>query len=86
MNMHGTRSVQKLIDCMQTDEQIELIIKALKGNVVKLIKDLNGNHVIQKCLNKLPPEQNQVIFFLFFFSLFEKIIIIFFSFLLLVYL
>jgi len=45
---------------MQTKEQIELIIKALRGNVVKLIKDLNGNHVIQKCLNKLSPEQNQV--------------------------
>ena len=25
-----------------------------------LIKDLNGNHVIQKCLNKLAPEDNQV--------------------------
>jgi hypothetical protein len=29
-----------------------------------LIKDLNGNHVIQKCLNKLAPEDNQVNFFL----------------------
>jgi hypothetical protein len=28
--------------------------------VVVLIKDLNGNHVIQKCLNKLAPEDNQV--------------------------
>jgi hypothetical protein len=27
---------------------------------VVLIKDLNGNHVIQKCLNKLAPEDNQV--------------------------
>lgn len=26
-----------------------------------LIKDLNGNHVIQKCLNKLAPEDNQVL-------------------------
>ena len=29
-------------------------------HVVTLIKDLNGNHVIQKCLNKLVPEDNQV--------------------------
>ena len=29
-------------------------------HVVVLIKDLNGNHVIQKCLNKLAPEDNQV--------------------------
>lgn len=28
--------------------------------MVVLIKDLNGNHVIQKCLNKLAPEDNQV--------------------------
>lgn len=30
-----------------------------------LIKDLNGNHVIQKCLNKLAPEDNQVRAFAF---------------------
>ena len=33
---------------------------ALSLHVVVLIKDLNGNHVIQKCLNKLAPEDNQV--------------------------
>ncbi|KZV62878.1 ARM repeat-containing protein [Peniophora sp. CONT] len=31
-------------------------------HVVGLIKDLNGNHVIQKCLNKLAPEDNQFIY------------------------
>ncbi|KAG6369122.1 armadillo-type protein [Boletus reticuloceps] len=31
----------------------------LSLHVVVLIKDLNGNHVIQKCLNKLAPEDNQ---------------------------
>jgi hypothetical protein len=29
------------------------------------IKDLNGNHVIQKCLNILAPEDNQVSLFYF---------------------
>lgn len=62
LNMHGTRSVQKLIDCLTTDEQISMIIDALKDNVVLLIKDLNGNHVIQKCLHRLTPEQNQFIY------------------------
>jgi hypothetical protein len=33
---------------------------ALQASVVPLIKDLNGNHVIQKCLNRLVPEDNQV--------------------------
>src|SRR6266852_3330313 len=48
----------------QTDHryhgQIHSIIVALSLHVVVLIKDLNGNHVIQKCLNKLAPEDNQV--------------------------
>ena len=48
----------------QTDQrynaQIHSIILALSLHVVVLIKDLNGNHVIQKCLNKLAPEDNQV--------------------------
>lgn len=42
------------------DVQIHSIIVALSLHVVVLIKDLNGNHVIQKCLNKLAPEDNQV--------------------------
>lgn len=52
---------------MQTDPkyniQIHSIILALSLHVVVLIKDLNGNHVIQKCLNKLAPEDNQAGFF-----------------------
>ena len=49
---------------MQADHrahaQIHSIIVALSLHVVVLIKDLNGNQVIQKCLNKLAPEDNQV--------------------------
>jgi len=40
--------------------QIQTIIRALKDQVVQLIQDLNGNHVIQKCLNRLSPEDAQV--------------------------
>jgi len=29
---------------------------------VDLIEDLNGNHVIQKCLNRLTQEENQFIY------------------------
>jgi hypothetical protein len=51
-------------ECIQADlrynAQIHSIIVALSLHVVVLIKDLNGNHVIQKCLNKLAPEDNQV--------------------------
>ncbi|OCH92683.1 ARM repeat-containing protein [Obba rivulosa] len=70
LNMHGTRAVQKMIDFLSTrrqadpkyNVQIHSIILALSLHVVVLIKDLNGNHVIQKCLNKLAPEDNQFIY------------------------
>ncbi|KAH9850656.1 ARM repeat-containing protein [Lenzites betulinus] len=72
LNMHGTRAVQKMIDFLSTrrqastdlrcNGQIHSIILALSLHVVVLIKDLNGNHVIQKCLNKLAPEDNQFIY------------------------
>ncbi|GAA6057883.1 hypothetical protein JCM3770_001815 [Rhodotorula araucariae] len=62
LNMHGTRAVQKMIDFLSTQRQVQSLILALNLNVVTLIKDLNGNHVIQKCLNALPPEDNQFIY------------------------
>jgi len=66
--MHGTRAVQKMIDFLSNqrqtdtryDAQVHTIIMALSMHVVTLIKDLNGNHVVQKCLNKLAAEDNQV--------------------------
>lgn len=62
LNMHGTRAVQKTIDFLSTPRQIHSIIMALGMNVVPLIKDLNGNHVIQKCLNRLGSTDNQFIY------------------------
>ncbi|KAF8124097.1 armadillo-type protein [Boletus edulis] len=69
----GNYLCQKLLE-YSTDEQrnvicesvaqdlIHSIIVALSLHVVVLIKDLNGNHVIQKCLNKVAPEDNQFIY------------------------
>ncbi|KAI8878276.1 ARM repeat-containing protein [Backusella circina FSU 941] len=62
LNMHGTRAVQKLIEFLSTKRQIQAVIAALHPSVVALIKDLNGNHVIQKCLHKLSAEHNQFIY------------------------
>ncbi len=55
-NMHGTRAVQTMIQCLSSPPQIDLVKRALGGSVVELIQDLNGNHVIQRCLNRLSPE------------------------------
>lgn len=62
LNQHGTRALQKMIEFISTREQIQIIIEALQFEVVHLIQDLNGNHVIQKCLNHLSPEDAQFIF------------------------
>ncbi|KAI9798458.1 MAG: hypothetical protein M1825_005338 [Sarcosagium campestre] len=62
LNQHGTRALQKMIEFISTPEQIQTIIYALQDRVVELIQDLNGNHVIQKCLNRLTPEDAQFIF------------------------
>lgn len=61
-NMHGTRAVQKLIECLSLPKQIEIVRNALKNSVVVLIQDLNGNHVIQRCLNRLEPNDKQFIY------------------------
>lgn len=62
LNQHGTRALQKMIEFISTPEQVGIIIQALSNRVVELIQDLNGNHVIQKCLNKLSPADAQFIF------------------------
>lgn len=62
LNQHGTRALQKMIEYLSTPTQIQTIVNALKTKVVELIQDLNGNHVIQKCLNRLSAEDSQFIF------------------------
>lgn len=60
LNSHGTRALQKMIEFINTPEQIQTVINALGDKVVELIQDLNGNHVIQKCLNRLSASDAQV--------------------------
>ncbi|KAJ1820807.1 hypothetical protein LPJ75_000861, partial [Coemansia sp. RSA 2598] len=62
LNMHGTRAVQKMIESLSGQDQIEAVINALHDSVVMLIRDLNGNHVIQKCLSQLSSKNNQFIY------------------------
>lgn len=67
LNSHGTRTLQKMLDFSYSslDEAptaIVILTQSLQNHVIELIKDLSGNHVIQKCLIVLPPELNQFIF------------------------
>lgn len=61
-NMHGTRAVQKLIETVSGEEQVGMVVRSLQTGVVTLIKDLNGNHVIQRCLQRLASEDSQFIY------------------------
>ncbi|EXJ92260.1 hypothetical protein A1O3_00810 [Capronia epimyces CBS 606.96] len=62
LNQHGTRALQKMIEFVRTPEQVDTIIQALSGRVVDLVQDLNGNHVVQKCLTRLGAERSQFIY------------------------
>ncbi|EME29106.1 Pumilio domain-containing protein C6G9.14 [Galdieria sulphuraria] len=62
MNMHGTRVVQRIIECMEGEDQISTVCTALTPFASQLMKDVNGNHVIQRCLQKVAPTHNQFIF------------------------
>ncbi|KAK9071034.1 hypothetical protein SSX86_009602 [Deinandra increscens subsp. villosa] len=62
LNTHGTRVVQKLIETLKTRQQIKLVISAIEPGFLDLIKDLNGNHVIQRCLQCFRYEDNKFIF------------------------
>ncbi|TYG63612.1 hypothetical protein ES288_D06G043900v1 [Gossypium darwinii] len=60
LNTYGTRVVQKLIETLKSRQQISLIKSALKPGILDLIKDLNGNHVLQRCLQCLNNEDNKI--------------------------
>lgn len=55
-----TRAVQKLIESLRTEEEIRLVIEALRPGFLELIKDPNGNHVVQKCLQSFDADDNKV--------------------------
>ncbi|CCH41788.1 hypothetical protein BN7_1327 [Wickerhamomyces ciferrii] len=62
LDPHGTRALQKLVECINTQKEAEIIVESLSSDVVSLSRDLNGNHVIQKCLQRLTPADSQFIF------------------------
>ncbi|CAB4267130.1 unnamed protein product [Prunus armeniaca] len=62
LDTHGTRVVQKLIETVRTGKQISLVKSSLECGFLDLIKDPNGNHVVQRCLDCFSNEDNRFIF------------------------
>ena len=52
--MYGCRVIQKALESIPGDQQ-KIIIAELEGNVLKCVKDQNGNHVVQKCIECVDP-------------------------------
>lgn len=59
---HGTFSVQKLIETIATREEMEVIRESLNHDVVRLVKDVHGNHVIQKVLQRFEHPDKEFIY------------------------
>lgn len=55
MNLHGTRSIQKIIELCKLPHQVEILKGGLEQKVIELCMDQNGNHVIQKLLQSTWP-------------------------------
>lgn len=52
MQMYGCRVVQKALECVDETDLPKLLAE-FQNNVLSLIHDQNGNHVIQKCIEVL---------------------------------
>ncbi|PIN18638.1 Translational repressor MPT5/PUF4 and related RNA-binding proteins (Puf superfamily) [Handroanthus impetiginosus] len=61
-DMHGTRAVQQVIKSLRTPEQFSMVVSSLRHGIVNLIKNMNGNHVVQCCLKHLTPEYSEFLF------------------------
>jgi hypothetical protein len=62
LDMYGCRVVQKAIDHSSSDTLVMLVRELNERNgVVKCIRDQNGNHVVQKCIERAEPYVIQII-------------------------
>ena len=44
------------LEVIEVDQKTELVLE-LDGHVMRCVRDQNGNHVIQKCIECVPPEK-----------------------------
>ncbi len=56
MQMYGCRVIQKALESVPLEAKIR-IIGELRPYVMRCVKDQNGNHVIQKCIECVPSSE-----------------------------
>ena len=52
--------MQTMVECIKTRAEISLVVRSLEPGFLDLMKDSNGNHVGQRCFEKLSSEDNKV--------------------------
>ena len=59
VNSYGTRALQKILEYLTSPSQddIDIILNFTKDNILNLIRDINGNHVIQSILETIPNKE-----------------------------
>lgn len=64
IHTYGCRVIQKACEIIDT-EDILLIFHEIKEYIISMILDQNGNHVVQKVIERLSPEDNSTIIQIF---------------------
>ena len=54
LQMYGCRVIQKALEVLPLEQQ-RIIVKELQGQVMRCVRDQNGNHVIQKSIERVKP-------------------------------
>ena len=55
LQMYGCRVIQKALELFNTSQQVS-IAHELEDHVMQCVRDQNGNHVIQKCIECIPSD------------------------------
>ncbi|KDQ59430.1 hypothetical protein JAAARDRAFT_620822 [Jaapia argillacea MUCL 33604] len=58
IHKNGTWAAQKIIECIQTQEEITLVSVSLRAYIPPLLLDQFGNYVVQCCLRFGPPNND----------------------------
>lgn len=52
--------VQRLLEVVRADQQLDLV-EEIRDRILDLVEDQNGNHVVQKCLERMQTSKVQFV-------------------------
>ncbi|KAF2603064.1 hypothetical protein F2Q70_00025691 [Brassica cretica] len=55
----GTRSIQSLLSCLHSEEQILRVVGAVSVGILAFTRSNGAKHVIMQCFNEFPPSLNR---------------------------